>query len=178
MYFKTLSERRCPFWYGHLIWLNWIKTEVVIQNDIFIRCHFPMLLYRSGLNMICTITYYESLDYGDLIREYQCYVKKTVYIITLACVQTDLAAKPPITVVVDVLLTIRSQFDSYVMLYKMQGIQHCKKIQYQQHTHKKTHSKHFGVGLKSSKVSGKHLWRWKTYTISNVCRAFISAREQ
>ena len=39
-------------------------------------------------------------------------------------------------VVVDVLLTIRSQFDSYVILYKMQAIQHCKKIQYQQHTHK------------------------------------------
>ena len=80
-------------------------------------------------------------------------------------------------VVVDVLLTIRSQFDSYVILYTMQAIQHCKKIQYQQHTHK-TDNKHFGVGLKSSKVSGKHLWRWKTYTISNVWRAFISAREQ
>ena len=43
----------------------------------------------------------------------------------------------PVVVVVDVLLTIRSQFDSYVILYKMQAIQHCKKIQYQQHTHKK-----------------------------------------
>ena len=39
-------------------------------------------------------------------------------------------------VVVDVLLTISGQFDSYVILYKMQAIQHCKKIQYQQHTHK------------------------------------------
>ena len=47
--------------------------------------------------MTRAITYYESLDYGDLIREYQCYVKKTVYIISLACVQTDLAAKPSIT---------------------------------------------------------------------------------
>ena len=56
-----------------------------------------MLLYRSEQNMTPTIIYCDSPDYGDLIREYQCYVKKTVYLITLACVQTDLAAKPPIT---------------------------------------------------------------------------------
>ena len=37
--------------------------------------------------------------------------------------------------------------------------------------HIKTDNKHFGVELKSSKVSGMHLWRGQTYTISNVCRA-------
>ena len=34
-----------------------------------------MLLYRSEQNMTPTITYCDSPDYGDLIREYQCYVK-------------------------------------------------------------------------------------------------------
>ena len=44
--------------------------------------------------------------------------------------------------------------------------------------HIKTDNKHFGVELESSKVSGMHLWRRQTYTISNVCRAFISTGEQ